>query len=464
MTDLRIILPYSNKTIYNSIAKNKNPLKILDLIDLFDGHKKIDIINSQRSGKNVFEVMLHNTLNKSDVLKLFQNIPTQVFLCSEIRLYLQEGEYMNKLIESEFTYDSTNNHLDFEEVNTKSEKYGIAFIGFKQRTFFRDFNKEDIVKYIKLRKSFNWKFNNKSITSLNLNHLTNIEKISRKKNRYDSFKFSKEIKSKDYSVSINFDFDKKDTHQNIIFHNGLIELLNPNYDFSVLSKKISFFNNYKIEQKNINKIISYHIEFKISNCEYNENYSIINTDKFIKLLSEIEKEIDKILSNSSIFKSIIEDASVFLKSQSVEKLTVRRDKIREAQKVFYKGQFIYKQPDNEQEVVMLFMILNSKGLTPFHYFNLLDYSTAEGIDAWADIQLFEDEMRSEKLVEFEKTFKKFISHGHSAKQVNIVVCWKIEKEYKDKFKKLESWLFESSDLKILIIEIASLPGVICKHE
>ena len=77
MTNFRINLPYSNKTIYNSIAKNKNPLKMLDLIDLFDGHKKIDIVNSQISGRNVFEILLHNTLNKSEVSKIFQNIPNQ---------------------------------------------------------------------------------------------------------------------------------------------------------------------------------------------------------------------------------------------------------------------------------------------------------------------------------------------------------------------------------------------------
>lgn len=464
MSIFKVQLPYSNKTIYNSIAKDQNFLKLLDIIDLFFDHKILSITNSKMSGKNIFHIELSKTLNKAEVTKIFQNAPHQVFLCSEIRLFLQEGIYVNKLIETEFIYESQKNHINFDLLRNKSDKYGISFIGFKQKTFFKNFNKEDIVKYIYNQKSFNWYFNKNSVNKITLNHLTNLININRKKLIYENFEFKKTFKFKGIAVNVNFDFKNNHVYQNILFHNSYVQLFNSSFEINDIFKKIDYLEDYKLEIKNINKYISYHLEFMIDKCEFNENFHINLTDKFKKDFEEIISTIAKNLNVSSSFTEIISKTSLFLKAQQTEKLNIRREKIKRSKKVFYNKELIYKHPDNEQEVVMIFMILTSRKFTPFHHFELLDYSTAEGIDAWADVQLFEDEMRSDKLIEFETTYKKFLKHGHSAKQVNIVVCWNIENEYKSKFRKHNNWLYRNENLNILVIEISSLPGVNSRYE
>ena len=120
---------------------------------------------------------------------------------------------------------------------------------------------------------------------------------------------------------------------------------------------------------------------------------------------------------------------------------------------------LFRVPNNEQETVLLFIKLATLQATPLSYINVLEYSTSEGIDAIADIQLDDSSpIEKDSLVEFEPTFGQFIAHRHPPKHVDYIICWKIENHLKKSLRKNKEWLYsfslENYPKEVKVIEIS----------
>jgi len=168
----------------------------------------------------------------------------------------------------------------------------------------------------------------------------------------------------------------------------------------------------------------------------------------------LSAEIKKIRN----LEKLIFQAEDFSLSLAAEKLNLRKEKYIKSKKIMIDGEVMSRVPINEQETLLLFLKLISKKVSPIKIFNIVEYSTSEGIDSLANVQISEQEpIHNLAVVEFEPNFSQFIQHQHPFMHVDYIVCWEISDEWKKKLKKIQDWLYiydlNSNGKKIRIVEI-----------
>lgn len=186
------------------------------------------------------------------------------------------------------------------------------------------------------------------------------------------------------------------------------------------------------------------------------NARVISTRKQ-KLIKDAKLELEKFL-NSDQVKSKAQSVQRQLNTAAAEKLDERKKRIVKNEYVKLTNGARFKVPSNEYETVILFSGLIGSGLLPMHSFEILDYSSSEGIDAICSYKIDRaDVLKKEIAVEFEYEFGNFFKHQHPAQHVELIICWKIDVMKKNLERTEFPWLFKFKDKNSdrLVVEISS---------
>ena len=139
-------------------------------------------------------------------------------------------------------------------------------------------------------------------------------------------------------------------------------------------------------------------------------------------------------------------------------LNQRKDTLlRRKQKwVFYDGELIHKEPENEQDVRALLWKLEGLKALPFHYFRTLEHTAQKGIDIIADYQ--EKDFSEKKLfqaIEVEHILENYSDHDHVPEQTSLIIAW--DSKNRDKLTKAEGewkyvWEYMGHNLSVVLLK------------
>lgn len=146
-------------------------------------------------------------------------------------------------------------------------------------------------------------------------------------------------------------------------------------------------------------------------------------------------------------------------------LNQRKDTLlRRKQKwVFYDGELIHKEPENEQDVRALLWKLEGLKALPFHYFRTLEHTAQKGIDIIADYQ--EKDFSEKKLfqaIEVEHILENYSDHDHVPEQTSLIIAW--DSKNRDKLTKAEGewkyvWEYMRHNLSVVLLKYLPKIGV-----
>lgn len=144
---------------------------------------------------------------------------------------------------------------------------------------------------------------------------------------------------------------------------------------------------------------------------------------------------------------------------AVEKLDSRKNNIRLQSYVLLENGMRFKVPCNEYETVILFSGLLGAKQSPFYQFEILDYSSSEGIDAICSYKIEKDDvLKKDVAVEFEFKLSNFFKHRHPPQHVELIICWKIDVMQSELTETGYPWLFKMDykNKSLYIVEIEAL--------
>lgn len=274
---------------------------------------------------------------------------------------------------------------------------------------------------------------------------------------FQYFEQSWRIDRKNFICDCDFEFVSSDGECGL-----QIELTDNPRDFNVIDAKSSSGDQLKRtlvavlpELKRVD------VGLKIRVWDQNEKYCstisrVISTRKQ-QLLRDAVEPI-KIFFKSKIFISKTKNIQKKINAAAVEKLDQRKNSIRNNDYVNLRENTRFKIPKNEYETVILFSGLVGAGLLPLSFFEILEYSSSEGIDAICSYKINSDDvLKKEVAVEFEYLFSNFFRHKHPSQHVELIICWRIDTMKEKLHKTTVPWLFNYSieNFNILVIEISS---------
>ncbi len=144
-------------------------------------------------------------------------------------------------------------------------------------------------------------------------------------------------------------------------------------------------------------------------------------------------------------------------------LNQRKDALsgREQKWVFYEGQLVHKEPDNEQDVRALLWKLEGLKALPFYYFRTLEHTAQKGIDIIAEYQ--EKDFSEKKLfqaIEVEHMLENYSDHDHVPEQTSLIIAW--DSKNRDKLTVVEGewkyvWGYIGQNLNVVLLKY--LPSI-----
>lgn len=146
-----------------------------------------------------------------------------------------------------------------------------------------------------------------------------------------------------------------------------------------------------------------------------------------------------------------------------QRLNERIASAQRASVVQYRGVEVSNVPKSEMGTIALFSRLEGMGAIPMQSFRLREFASNEGIDSLADFEVREgDVVQTLAPVEFEFTFINFERHGHSHRQVRLIICWIIGGTPRAELRPTEHpWLFTAVGPKgkTDVAVISDFPGI-----
>lgn len=129
--------------------------------------------------------------------------------------------------------------------------------------------------------------------------------------------------------------------------------------------------------------------------------------------------------------------------------------------VYYKGDLIHKEPDNENDVLALLWKLEALKAIPFYYFRTLEHTARKGIDIIAEYQETEEsERKLYQAIEVEYMLENYMKHEHVAEQTSLIIAWDAKKINKlDKIKGNWKYVWNYRGHDILVILLKYLPDI-----
>lgn len=127
------------------------------------------------------------------------------------------------------------------------------------------------------------------------------------------------------------------------------------------------------------------------------------------------RECFRNVTNTDAYKEWVRHRRELKRKDLGVSLNQRKDALlsREQKWVFYQGELIHKEPDNEQDVRALLWKLEGLKALPFHYLKTLEHTAQKGIDIIAEYQ--EKDFSEKKLfqtIEVEHMLESYSDHDH----------------------------------------------------
>lgn len=189
--------------------------------------------------------------------------------------------------------------------------------------------------------------------------------------------------------------------------------------------------------------------------------------EWMRAIKFIKKEIDKLVQNGWLGQ-LEKEAERQRDLKALKILEDRQQKLNNCEFVYYKSQKIFRVPQNEMDVICLFMKLSTIPefrQSPFNC-NVIEYTAKRGIDAIGDFRLDRESVLNQCVpIEFEFEFENFLQHEHPIKQTKLVICWEISDPSADFLKVGDyPWLmhYSSQDQQVPVVSVKELPGLSIK--
>lgn len=457
---------FSSESISNSYYERQDEKNILLLPFLFDAWNDLNLKVVNLSGKNVLTFEINKKISIEEFKKAVKKPLPEFFDCESIKIQTSNGTF--KIVAPRYFLDSKSpsNKINIEKIdNINSKFFSIELFGYGSNRFNALMNQEAISEFYSENSIIKYSSNQ---IKLNINYFSknfiiefeNIDKELANKENLET----KKIIDGDMEISFKF-WNNKDATLNekeLIFLSNNFKIdISKNTYFQEIEKKINKFFISNIPQTD--RFFSYKIIFKSNNLNLDEKFKIVNNSDFLDKVNSISDNLENYLETLDTAK-IIENAEIYSLELQAYKLNMRKDNLRSSKKVYINNTLIFRVPENEQETVLLFIKLSTLKKIPIFNVNVLEYSTSEGIDAIADVQLDESSpIEKDCLIEFEPTFSQFKSHKHPPKHVDYVICWKVEDHWKKNLKKISNWLYsfnlENFSKTIKVVEISKFENL-----
>ena len=456
----KITFAFSSESIRNSFYQRSEERNILQLPFLFKEWTEATFIINNVDGKNNINIKFDIKKNINEVIKILERPLPELFNCEEIIFQCYDGLYSVEKLRDFINKKENTFFKDIKKITSKSyNQINFEIIGYGSRRFNAIFNKDNIIEYIKNYSSLDYINEKKIIKFKYFNSKFLIEKSNPldKKKKERNFQ-QKKIQDENFIANIklwnNLNKDENINKITIISNNIRI---NDNLNFFLKDLIKNLNKSFDSNVPQFERYISFEIVIDLKNIDLDEKFNIVNNEKIGKVCKIINKNIED--KNFIEKKELIKFSEEISLQAQVKKLNLRKKKLNDSKKVYLNNNLIFKEPNNEQETVLLFIKLASLNETPLTHVNVLEYSTSEGIDAIANIQLDSSSpIEKDCLVEFEPTFGQFISHRHPPKHVDYIICWKIEKHLKRSLTVNNDWLYsfnlENYPKKVKVIEIS----------
>jgi cellulose synthase/poly-beta-1,6-N-acetylglucosamine synthase-like glycosyltransferase len=150
-----------------------------------------------------------------------------------------------------------------------------------------------------------------------------------------------------------------------------------------------------------------------------------------RLFEEALRGCFKTLSETPEYKNFLKEREEQTRKNERESLDKRREVLQKADQkyVYYNNNKIHRVPTNEHDTLaLLWKLEGAKGL-PFDHFISLEHTPQAGIDIISEYrELATSQTKYFAPIEVEHEFENFILHGHSAQQVEAIICWDINDE------------------------------------
>ena len=144
-------------------------------------------------------------------------------------------------------------------------------------------------------------------------------------------------------------------------------------------------------------------------------------------------------------------------------LEARQNRLRSTRMVYYRGAPLLQEPRSEKDVLALYFKLEGAGALPVESCCVLEHTPARGTDAIGHFRISSaDAPNPFALIEFEHRFANFLAHGHSARHVDLIICW--SGSTKDSLRPTKHrWLmsYTADDIAktVPVILLGSIPGL-----
>lgn len=147
---------------------------------------------------------------------------------------------------------------------------------------------------------------------------------------------------------------------------------------------------------------------------------------------------------------------------ALDKLEERRRELHSCRFANYNQKPVFREPTNENQLVALFLKLESLGALPFGCC-VVEYTPKTGIDAIGHFRLETDGVTElYGPIEFEFRFGSFVEHRHPIRHTKLVVCWSTDDQHGRRLSRsTEPWLsfYTAKGCRVPVIEVAKLPGL-----
>ena len=199
---------------------------------------------------------------------------------------------------------------------------------------------------------------------------------------------------------------------------------------------------------------------------YDLDHSLVPDTRYRDLVKCVRSWLHKIVDSRemhNLYGSVRE-----LREEDVaNRIQERQVHLRRNSMVFLHGQPLLQEPRSEKDVLALYFKLEGAGVLPVASCCVLEHTPARGTDAIGHFRISPaDASNQYALIEFEHQFSNFHAHGHSARHVDLIICWNVsEKDSLGSTK--HPWLmsYTASDIEktIPVIILGRIPGLEVKN-
>ena len=245
------------------------------------------------------------------------------------------------------------------------------------------------------------------------------------------------------------------------------------YDDAIIKTNLNYYHKIfgKIQNKSLSDTIISNfgkknvcavIEFSYENIQYDSDGQVGPSNTLEEISRVVKDNLEDIITSKDV-KNFNNQIDTERKRLQANKLIKRQNELESRKKLNYGDTYLGCVPNSEMEVVVLTSKLEGyDGILPFSSFEICEYTSREGIDALANIQIENTNQISVAVpIEFEFYFESFFAHKHPCEQVFLIICWDVNSEqiktkydfsvhkpglYKSKIENSDVWVLLLSEL------------------